>query len=508
MDEEKKAFYVNARTISTRSNLYKLSITFMLCYAAYAGVLSLQSSMNVEEGLGTTSVMVTFITSSISAVFLVPYMVDFMGSKNTIIFGEFAMLVYIAANFYPSWYTLMPAAIFYGLTESAPWAGTSVYVTILGERRWQKKRCRASPTDKSKESYSYGFYTLFNAFVIGGDLIGSGIQAAVLNAFNNVQNPTSTASNSSLYISSSFAYATTPSGDIKQSSLSECGAKDCPSKYAYNGTDEDLDKYNPNPVGVYVLISLFVAMSITSMAVQFFSLPNLPSNYGKQLLHENNEDTIEMKETNLMEPEMKTSKLFKAQKQLKAIFLHIVSPKHLLMMPFLFYYGVYYGFLVADFTRAYISCTAGVEKVGITIAVLAISGAIASALGTKIIPAIGRRGFIILTGSLNLAVYILSLTWQPTPDNIWITYLIASMHGVTDVMFLSLQQGLIALYFEDRLGIAFGVKNGISNLGIALATGWSTALCVYTKIYVQIGLLGISLICLALLDLKFLRSRK
>ena len=63
--------------------------------------------MNVEEGLGTTSVLVIFIISSISCVTLVPNLIDFYGPKTAIVVGEFGFAAYVAANFYPSKYAML-----------------------------------------------------------------------------------------------------------------------------------------------------------------------------------------------------------------------------------------------------------------------------------------------------------------------------------------------------------------------------------------------------------------
>ena len=53
---------------------------------------------------------------------------------------------------------------------------------------------------------------------------------------------------------------------------------------------------------------------------------------------------------------------------------------------------------------------------------------------------------------------------------------------------------MIAVYFQEKLGIAFSVKNFATNLGIVAGTGISTSLCIYTKLYLLMSMLGVSTI--------------
>lgn len=58
--------------------------------------------MNVEEGLGAAGITVVYAVSSLSALFLLPLYIDYMGAKAAIITGEIGIAFYTLANFYPS----------------------------------------------------------------------------------------------------------------------------------------------------------------------------------------------------------------------------------------------------------------------------------------------------------------------------------------------------------------------------------------------------------------------
>ena len=69
---------------------------------------NLQSSLNSDQGLGTASLAVIYITIIISCLFLPPVMIKNIGLKWTIVISMACYLLFIAANMYPKWYILIP----------------------------------------------------------------------------------------------------------------------------------------------------------------------------------------------------------------------------------------------------------------------------------------------------------------------------------------------------------------------------------------------------------------
>jgi len=66
---------------------------------------------------------------------------------------------------------------------------------------------------------------------------------------------------------------------------------------------------------------------------------------------------------------------------------------------------------------------------------------------------------------------------------------------------------MIAVYYEEKLGIAFSMKNFATNLGIVAGTGISTSLCIYTKLYLLTSLLGISTVLYIGAELLFQKRK-
>uniref|UniRef100_H2ZG98 Protein unc-93 homolog A n=1 Tax=Ciona savignyi TaxID=51511 RepID=H2ZG98_CIOSA len=501
--------------------LYILGITVMFIYGAYIGVIGLESSMNIEEGLGTTSVMVVFVVSFLSCLTFVPFVIDFYGAKFAIIIGELGFVIYIAANLYPSWYTLIPAAILHGITESCPWAGSSFYVTFLGHSKSKKSKSLKKKLNVPQEAYVYKFFGLFYSMIFAGEIIGSSITAAVLLGFQghsniiNEQNITGqTEGYSTTIMSPTRAYheeVTTESitGGI-YNPLARCGSQDCQEEYIYDSSETNLEKFNPSKISIYVLLSVFLVISIGFICIQALFLPRAPAKYDKLEESDEAKNFIQAENENVLSGWQSTLAQFwyNTKSQLKLVYQHVISPLHLCFMLFPFYYGLVYAYNLTEYTRAFVSCTIGVEKMGVAMVVLGGCSVVGSLIGTFIIPRIGRKKCLVLLTLWHFGSYLLNYFWSPNPHNTWAVYLIGAVNGIGSGFLMTILDGFVAVYFEDRLGIAFSVKSCITNLGIVAATGWSTRLCVYVKLYLQIGFLFISVLSISIAERLYNRKRK
>lgn len=87
-------------------------------------LVSLQSSLNADNGLGLASLVVLNLTQMLS-VFLSAPIVGVLGTKYSMIAGYVGFLVYVLSNFYPSWYALIPGSTIAGFS-----LGTMIWTAI------------------------------------------------------------------------------------------------------------------------------------------------------------------------------------------------------------------------------------------------------------------------------------------------------------------------------------------------------------------------------------------
>ncbi|KAL4235141.1 Protein unc-93 A [Mactra antiquata] len=95
-------------------NLLVISVSFVLLFSAFASFANLQSSINKEEGLGTTGQAVIYVLMVFSSLVLTPVTMSRVTEKWIIVVSMFTYLIFVATGFYSSWYTIMPASVIVG----------------------------------------------------------------------------------------------------------------------------------------------------------------------------------------------------------------------------------------------------------------------------------------------------------------------------------------------------------------------------------------------------------
>ena len=65
----------------------------------------------------------------LSSCFIPSLMMKYLNVKWTLVISNFAYSVYIAAQFYPEFYTLIPAAIILGVGAGPLWSAQGTYIT-------------------------------------------------------------------------------------------------------------------------------------------------------------------------------------------------------------------------------------------------------------------------------------------------------------------------------------------------------------------------------------------
>lgn len=66
------------------------------------GLINLQSSINIQQSLGTIGLTVGYVSSVLWSLFVTPIAIEYLGAKTALIISEMSYLIYCAANFYPS----------------------------------------------------------------------------------------------------------------------------------------------------------------------------------------------------------------------------------------------------------------------------------------------------------------------------------------------------------------------------------------------------------------------
>lgn len=90
----------------------------------------MQSSINSDAGLGTTASAAIYASLIVSCMFVPTWLIKTLKCKWTIVFCQLCYSLYIIAQFWPSFGTLIPAAIILGM-GAAPMVMTLTFTNII-----------------------------------------------------------------------------------------------------------------------------------------------------------------------------------------------------------------------------------------------------------------------------------------------------------------------------------------------------------------------------------------
>lgn len=135
-------------------NVAAVSCAFMVQFTAFQGIANLQSSINAQDGLGTISLSAIYASLVVSCIFVPTFVIKRLTVKWTLCISMLCYAPYIGAQFYPRFYTLVPAGVLLGLGAAPMWASKATYITQVGG-------VYAKLTDQSVEAIVVRFFGFF-----------------------------------------------------------------------------------------------------------------------------------------------------------------------------------------------------------------------------------------------------------------------------------------------------------------------------------------------------------
>jgi len=425
-------------------NVVVISFSFMLLFTAFQSMANLQSSINKVDGLGTYSLSVIYASLVVSCMFVPSFMIKKLTVKWTMVVSIFCYSTYIAAQFYPEFYTLIPGAIILGLGAAPMWSAKCTYLSQVGN-------IYGELTDSPVEPIIVRFFGIFFLFFQSSSIWGNLISSAVL----------------SLDESSNE--------NVTQPDLSTCGINYCPAAPSNESEESESeesgdDNFSATPIQLYILAGVYLACSLAAaLTVALFVTPL--TEYGELEREDEKEKRSGMQ-------------------LLGATFSHMKKPYQLLIIPLTFWSGVEQGFFGADFTAGYITCAWGVQNVGYVLITYGVVDAICSASFGGFIKYVGRVPIFLGGAVLNLICVIVLFEWAPHPDQSYVFFFIAGLWGAADAVWQTQINALYGVLFESDEEAAFSNYRLWESLGFIFAYILQTQVCIYSKLWVIIAVLG------------------
>jgi len=456
-------------TISRVSkNIYMLCLVFLFEFSAFQGLANLQSSINCEgldgfKGLGTISLAVTYVSLLLSSFVLPSYMMSRLGPKWTIAICVACYMVYTAANYYPTAYTMIPASIIMGAAGAPLLTAQAAYVTTCGysmcERQAEKEGIKPSP--QSAEKWVSNYFGVFFFFFEVTQLTGNLISSAVLTFGGS-----STDSNFTSPIENPLSDETRDRIDRECGSFATINDDTCPER--------------PDSSAVNLLITIYLGLGVIAILITVFLLENI---------------------------KIRTDQDNPTPKQLV---LNTVrhcweDKRQQVLIALTMYSGFKQAFLAADLTEGYISCALGVNYVGLVLCGYGAVDALVSWASGKLGAHLGGRfgrGYLLGTAfGLDLVLITLLLLWRPYPTSLVPFFWVAILWSISDAIFQTQLYTVYGVEFNTSTDAAFSNFRVWEALGFAIAYGYQSFLSTRVKLYILMGVISFSYIGYTWLEL-------
>jgi len=432
-------------------NVLIVSLSFLLLFVAFESMSKLQSSINKEKNLGTWANVMVYISLVISCMFLPSLLIKRLKVKWTLVVCVFCYSTYIAAQFKPSFGSLLPTAFILGLGAAPMWSAKCTYLTQIANRI-------ARINGEETEPYIVKFFGIFFFFFQCNSIIGNIISTAVLSQGRDEYD--------------------SPSDDLISQT---CGARYCPEQLVatveeipHNVTEDIADNFSISSNKLYTLSGIYLACSVGAALILAIFLDPL-TRFGE------NERREEQKQQNLSGLSL-----------LMATFKHMKNRDQLLIIPLTIWSGIEQGFFGADFTAGFVTCAYGVHIVGRVIICYGVFDALASVSFGFIIKKIGRVPIFILGALINLGVLITLFSYTPSNSNYAAVFVLAALWGIGDAIWQTQINALYGVLFPSKEEAAFSNYRLWESLGFIIAfITQALGLCIYPKMIIAI----ISLLC-------------
>ncbi|XP_017771315.1 PREDICTED: UNC93-like protein [Nicrophorus vespilloides] len=428
-------------------NVLALGFAFMILFTAFWGASNLQSSINADEALGTFTLASIYASLILSNIFLPVIVIKWFGCKWTASISVIAYMPFIIAQFYPKFYTMIPAGLAVGFGGGPLWCAKCTYLTVAAEAYSQI-------TGISSDVIVTRFFGVFFMFYQFSQVWGNLISSAVLSngagepAIEIIMNATKEVMNGTI-------------GNV----VNVCGANFEPSIAA---ADANPNLAPPPMSKIHLIAGIYLACMIAACLIIAFAVDSL-SRYDKGRTGSGSG----LSGTKLLAVTMK----------------QLANPYQLLILPITMFIGAEQAFIAADFNASFVSCGWGISNIGFVMICFGICNAISALFTGSIVKITGRSPVIAFALALHVALIVVLLVWQPEERNKYMYFLVAGLWGVADAVWLVQINSLSGILFPGKEEAAYSNFRLWEATGSVITYAYSPYLNTRIKIYLLLGLL-------------------
>ncbi|KAH3810886.1 protein unc-93 homolog A-like [Dreissena polymorpha] len=451
------AFPSPLNRLRLRKNFVLLCISFILIFNAFRAIQNLQSTMNNADNLGIISMACVHGTMCLTCLWA-PMLINNLTAKWTIVIGMFTYILWIAGNFYPTFYTLIPLGIQAGVGKGILWTAESSYLLKLS---YDYSRVTREGFEREMFRFHGVFLACFQTTHVFGNLMSSLVLQSAKTSFQ-----VSTAGSDdydAVNSTTTQAYSTGP--DTRS-----CGVLfPCNSNNAYSDITKD------EPSSLLKLMSAYLALGVVAFFLTIVCLDQIGARF---------------------EPEHSGYEIV-----VKHVRMMVSNKTFRLLIPLLIFSGLQQAFVFSDFNQAYVACMIGEEYIGYCMIVLGLANIVSAVLVAVCANHVPREVVFGIGGILHMGLMIGLLIWIPD-KKLAVFFFMAAAWGVCDAVWQTQCNTLLCITCPEETDMAFANCRLLQSLGLTLGFLSGTCLCVSFKLYILMILLVVAIMFYVLAEYK------
>ena len=236
-------------------NLLVMSTAYFFLFSAYFGLRNLQSSLNAAGGLGLYALSSMYCSLVFGSLFSTT-IVQRLRQKRTQSVSLIGFVLFSTANFYPRFYTMIPAAVVHGFFMAVGYTAQTTYLTNIAAGY-------AELVGKQTKHVLSQFHGTFFFFLQLSQIAGGLLSSMLLSKSKSDSVDFSYANYSSMNDSNHTLYE-------DNVSMPFCGRDYCPSYNNQPKSDTSVDQPT-----LMILMGCFAVSTVTGCVVMVFFLDPL-----------------------------------------------------------------------------------------------------------------------------------------------------------------------------------------------------------------------------------------
>ncbi|XP_063396359.1 protein unc-93 homolog A-like [Mytilus trossulus] len=439
-------------------NFGALCVIWLFTFTAYSGLQNLETALYQDVGLYTLAALTG---GGVIACLLAPTAISYIGSKGALIVSWICLSFFVAANFFGFIgsgfkYLLVVAGGVEGLSTGLMWtAQGSITTTIAMEYH----EMIGEPMEKTLSTMFGIFCMFFQSTQVWGNLISS----LVLQQTSQITK--------------------------HESNFTFCGADFCPSDVAVlrggkHGNSTGGPSSLPEPRLINILTGIYLGSTAVGLLITIAFLKPVKSS-------------------------MSDSGVTLKVRLLSTVRLLFTNLNMFMLVPFSLYTGMEQVVMYAEFTNSFVACKLGIEWIGYTMICFGVCDTVGSLLVGFIGKFTGRPPLFIIATILNLGVLGIMRFWSFKEEvPFYLFFVIPGVWGLADGIWQTQSGALVGSAFTEDQEPAFANLRLFQALGFTVGYLYNVHLCEYIKLYIAAGTLIVSMIFVAIVEIRIRLKNK